>query len=52
MANGALQHCLRESKRRSPEAEVFAQVMARLSEMRSKREAQERNSAKVGQKGA
>lgn len=52
MANGTLQRCLRESKRRSPEAEVFARVMAKLSETRSRREAQERDAAKTGQKGA
>jgi hypothetical protein len=52
MVNGTLQYSLRVSKRRSPEAQVFAQVMAKLSEARSKREAQEREAAKAGQKGA
>lgn len=52
MSNGTLQYSLRGSKRRSPEAEVFAQVMARLSAERIKREAREREAAKAGQKDA
>ena len=52
MANGTLQYCLRGSKRRSPEAEVFAQVMAKLSEARMKRRAMEREAAKSGNKDA
>jgi hypothetical protein len=51
MANGTLQYCLRESKRRPAGHEAFAQIMARLSELRSKREETERNAEKTEQKG-
>ena len=37
MANGTLQYCLREPKCRTADREAFAQVMSRLSDLRSKR---------------
>lgn len=50
MANGTMQHCLRESKRRPAGHEAFAQIMARLSELRAQREEKERI-ARTEQKG-
>ena len=51
MANGTLQHCLREPRSRLTDREVFAQVMSRLSDLRSKRPGRERKPAKSESKG-
>ena len=51
MTNGTLQYCLRESRGRPADRAAFAQVMSRLSVLRSKRDEKERKAAKSEQKG-
>gem|GEM_PF-1375216 len=53
MANGTLQNYLRESRGRlSADRVVFAEVMSRLSEIRSKKDERDRKPVKDQQKGA
>jgi len=51
MANGTLQYLLREPKSRPADREAFAQVMSRLSVLRSKRAKREQKPAKSDQQG-
>ncbi|NLN79408.1 MAG: hypothetical protein GX141_10885 [Armatimonadetes bacterium] len=51
MGNGTLHHCLRE-RRKPADREVFAKVMARISESHSKRAEKAERSIEVGKKSA
>lgn len=51
MANGTLQYLLREPRSRPADREAFAQVMNRLSNLRSKRAQKEQEHSKSIRKG-